>query len=928
MEMNRMIHAGLWIVPLLTGLLSASCQKDEVDTFASPGRYVGFAVSESADWNDGSAAERNSAAKQPVMQTTGVLTLRGDDPADSLFLHVSTAKGIETTVLDTLDVTDGETPQTRATPVEKIEEHGSFGVLGYAYQNSWANTDVAPTPEYMYNVEVKSPDWTTSYRWPGFGFKTAFFAYAPYNLPGLVLPEKTDAWAPNFRYTVPEKVSEQQDLLFAAILDVDGNGSAPAALNFSHALTAVKFVTSGDVLGGRISEIRIVGVHNEGTYAFKGPRWEDLKGSATYTLSLDSKVEGGQPNQPITAPEATFMMLPQTLPDDARVEIVFRDDLTGVTNDLSASLKGHTWGQGQTVTYRISTSGINVESTFSVKAPEDFSYEGGSQQYSITSYGTVSRPGTSGMVTALAWKAEFVDDNGKAISKPDWITSFTAEGNGGPQESTFTLVVAASEGIYDNPADKKLQEAEPVGMGKDPYELPTRGGTVPGETANCYIVNAPGRYLLWLAYGNGVKENTKGDGHHNSNAYHWLNFPEEHQKYGAEGHFKNAHGKFITTPWIVNNEGPKPQDCVLIWQDEPNLVTNVRLEGENLIFEVPQNSIKQGNAVVAVRGAGGTILWSWHIWVTPYKLGTEGYEGYWSVKTPTGEWYHGAKYNLGWCDGGQINHAARSVKVRFTQEVTGVSKEITVQQQAATLQQPGNCTYYQYGRKDPMPPAVWDGSKLVDKKIYWGDGYGFKVDGNSQEYYKPANYPYIFYANDDGHWTKHDLKHYWNIFLHYRGHKSDNVSTNKGKTIFDPSPAGYCVPPGNFFRNATYDGNAHKVEKEAKKEEKGRLWKSGVFNSWYTDWKQVEENHGIEFWSYQMLGPGQHDNSNGSYFLPTVGIRGIDGKPGGYERMWYWVANTNGAWNGMGVEIVEEGINPQAPFSNGHALPIRPMRVQ
>ena len=62
--------------------------------------------------------------------------------------------------------------------------------------------------------------------------------------------------------------------------------------------------------------------------------------------------------------------------------------------------------------------------------------------------------------------------------------------------------------------------------------------------------------------------------------------------------FVNHLDAAITDPYIYNNAGCTPLDAVLVWQDEENLVTNVRLSSDkhSLTFDVPQATIKQGNA--------------------------------------------------------------------------------------------------------------------------------------------------------------------------------------------------------------------------------------------------------------------------------------------------------------------------------------------
>ena len=56
-----------------------------------------------------------------------------------------------------------------------------------------------------------------------------------------------------------------------------------------------------------------------------------------------------------------------------------------------------------------------------------------------------------------------------------------------------------------------------------------------------------------------------------------------------------------------------PASAELLWQDTPGVVSIVNLNGGNVCFKATGT---EGNAVVAVKDEYGTILWSWHIWVT------------------------------------------------------------------------------------------------------------------------------------------------------------------------------------------------------------------------------------------------------------------------------------------------------------------------
>lgn len=59
----------------------------------------------------------------------------------------------------------------------------------------------------------------------------------------------------------------------------------------------------------------------------------------------------------------------------------------------------------------------------------------------------------------------------------------------------------------------------------------------------------------------------------------------------------------------------EPKSARLLWESSLGLVTNVELMYGYVRFRVPEHSAR-GNAVIAVYDDKGTVLWSWHIWIT------------------------------------------------------------------------------------------------------------------------------------------------------------------------------------------------------------------------------------------------------------------------------------------------------------------------
>lgn len=779
---TRLLHL---LVPT-TVLFVGACTKEPLIESLPQGREVRFNISQTDGWN---TPQSRAAVEGGDTPTSQVIKLRGESPADTLFLHVSSAPfGM-----------DGEASSqvvTRGVPVDESTIE-NFGVYGYTYTGEWDTT--SDRSLYVREAAEKSKNWTLLTPWPGSKFNIRFFAYTP-ELHNFVFDENSQT----IRCHIAPEAENQRDLLVARTEGMAGNTNAPVSIGFSHAMTAVKFVVGEDMKSGYILKISISGVCGSGVYDFATNNWISQEGLQTYTfMPEDPFVEvGDSVNAPITPPEATFMLLPQALPEDAAIEVIYADALTGVSQTLTASIAGTQWQKGQTVTYRISTSSIIVEPHLQVESMEDFTYEGGTQNYSVSSY--IEVRGANGVVTRVAapWTAEFSTDDGQTwtAQKPEWLTSFTSEGAGSYAPIHYAATVAAQQGVTSNPHNDMLQAATPV-VGT--YDLSTKGGTTTMNTANCYIINAPGRYSLPLVYGNAIK-----NGEDNTNAYTYMS--DIPRQFYALGTFINHMGNAITDPYIYNNTDCVPADATLVWQDAKDLVTNISLsqDGKGLFFEVSTSTIKQGNAVVAVRDAEGRIMWSWHIWVTDYVPGlpatTVTDDGRDKVVTDKNNVQHTMMpINIGWCyEEDFADCPERSVKVRFVQTNLGnrflTSEKLTITQSGHDAsQRAGNNPYFQWGRKDPILPGYMlpDDGSVQNKKWYNANGEEsttLSVAALGADSTCFANW----ILNPDKMST--DRSSEYNLFVNLW---SANVDTWGGrqecdivKTIYDPSPVGYCLP--------------------------------------------------------------------------------------------------------------------------------------
>ena len=775
---------------------------------------------------------------------------------------------------------------TRGTCVDNTTFHSSIGVYAFAYAGTWNDSRVA---DYMNNVEVtQASGWTTSYFWPGDRFTMRFFAYAPYGCGGLTPPAAGAQGTPQLRYRVAEQVADQQDLLAAWTGEVSGAGTATQPLAFRHALTAVRFATGNQILAGRISKITLRGVYASGRYTPNENgtgTWDDLGDVSDFSVTVSVPV-GGTPDQPVTAPAETFLMIPQTLPQGAAVEIEYTDNISQQTRTLTAQIGGEVWPEGKSVTFRISTSNIIMTPTLTVTPPANYTYDGGDGTYQVTSYVTLTLPGGVQVKQPAAWTAEFYAydaatgtfDSTPLPQRPSWITAFTESGAGGVTAQSYQASVAMQVGITQpNPHNDILQQAAPV---SGTYDLSTQGGTTAMNTANCYVINAPGEYSLPLVYGNAIK-----NGATNSSAY----------TSSATGSyvlkkFVNHLNAAITNPYIYNNANCVPDNAVLVWQDEKDLVTNVALtaDKQHLTFEVPQATIQQGNAIVAVRDASNTILWSWHIWVTDFVPGLPAtvetsYNPDDTQRDKVVTNYQGVSYtfmgvNIGWCDRGTKIYDPRQVKVVLSQPGNNITADFVVSQLGYTDVRIGDSPYFEWGRKDPMLSSNGAGGK---KSCYSTANYSFFEGGTGQvSIGLTIKNPYVFYnsgTSNDFDWCATTYYNLWSV-----NNTTNAANDNKViKTVYDPSPVGYCLPASNVFTGCVYNG----------KEVDG-IFFGKRFNSPYASVTDFTNNHGWTFYCNKMPSYGNYNTNGGVIFFLALGYRSrMYGNIGHFnDTCLYWTA--------------------------------------
>jgi len=203
------------------------------------------------------------------------------------------------------------------------------------------------------------------------------------------------------------------------------------------------------------------------------------------------------------------------------------------------------------------------------------------------------------------------------------------------------------------------------------------------------------------------------------------------------------------------------------------VITNVDIDGNYITFETPSGGkgFVEGNAVIVLKN-GSTTLWSWHIWSTAYNPDKgDAYDVY-TMRTGLG--LGSATENVMRCNLGAIN-----------QGTSGYAQE-TVAKNAYGL-------FYQWGRKDPF---------LHVKPATAGGGSVANAIANPTTFYTSSS---DWTAKNDALWGNPGSSSTFTTISIIHGSSSSSRSYNKdrgSKSMFDPCPAGWRVPPQYLWMNA------------------------------------------------------------------------------------------------------------------------------
>lgn len=300
--------------------------------------------------SDKNVQTRGYAGSDDEGYTADRFVLRSDDSADTLCVRAIVSEGINVSGFE------GEQALTRATPVGKDNFYNKFHVLAYWSKNG------APVDQFYMNTNASNVAasvgtgaiWSTEqiYYWPGADHSFQFYAWAPTDAGGLTTPSSPQE--KSLAYTVPEAAADQKDIVVATTDEIQGDNNAAVPLTFKHICTAVRFAVGSQMQPGQIKSVALKGVKNAGTYDMAADNWSLGDATVNFSQTLNKETTGTEANgDAITTSEGTFMMLPQTLPAGATVEVVFVN-ANNEDRTLTASIGNTEWKMGTTVTYKLS----------------------------------------------------------------------------------------------------------------------------------------------------------------------------------------------------------------------------------------------------------------------------------------------------------------------------------------------------------------------------------------------------------------------------------------------------------------------------------------------------------------------------------------------------------------------------------------------
>ena len=813
------------------------------------------------------------------------LDVKGAD-AEKLCIIETTVEGVNPVQADA---------QTRANVIKNITEN--FSASGH---RGTTEANITTKPEWFYNEPTLSNGkLVTPRKWSWAIPHARFYAVFPQvkdEYTKIKLSPETYEGSPYIEFEDETDVTNQKDLMTACSGHVHYSvqGTAPRTdLDFRHALTAIKFAVGQNLsINKTISKVEIRNALSKGKYTLSdkfdgtGAKWENLSDAKTFKLEGLAVSTNQNPNAVLTGNDGdnyTFYMIPQELTGkNITVYVEFTDG-----SKIESTLKG-SWLAGTTKTYKLSEKNSTWEYTLETTNPANVAYnQDKSNDYLVTSY----RIAPDGTKQPVKWKAVGFEEYDRATdswtnlgtNKPTWLTAMSKEnGEGGANAESGRATITKAD-LKDRLTEynKVLQTATEKGAAGNYYNLSnTNGGDAIQNTANSYLISAPGYYRIPLVYGNAVKSGTTNES----------SYKTAHTGTDVLSNFKDHLGNDITTPYInVQNASNPATQASIVWMDQQALVDDLSVTNNGdksfVNFHVSAANIKNGNAVIAVKSADGTIMWSWHLWFDHSDaLSTI------ACTNHEGDNFKVTKNILGYTIykwKSTSYESPRAARMKIEQEVGNGAKKsayITITQ-SPYAEREYSTALYQFGRKDAFP-----GTNTLYESTFVENG------GNNISIVNAIQNPGTFYT--DG--NKWDTEYrYFNLWSMQTTSQTD-VSKTLIKTIYDPCPVGFSMPPLKTFSGVTITGKTNTNNKD--------------INA-LGDWDQ-----GWHFYAKDSSSPS-------TVYYPAIGSRTAkEGKLYGVkDRGYYWVGVPSSTSAGNNLDIRNTIVIPANNLNRAVGCSIRPV---
>lgn len=466
----------------------------------------------------------------------------------------------------------------------------------------------------------------------------------------------------------------------------------------------------------------------------------------------------------------------------------------------------------------------------------------------------------------LGFPGNYVE--GRDLPYNDWISdksvlSGTGSHTEAGEEKRFEFAAHHLTSSWQGDKDMQTMPAYTGNSESSPWDLSrmeqAKDGNLPQNTANTYVIDRQGWYILPCVYGNAITGGSENPTAYKRTLGDNSDIIRGGYTYKYLSVFHDHLGNPISTSWIPEktNYITNSSEAVIAWGDVYNAVSDISIITFNshkyIKFKANQYNLMQGNVVIALLDndydKGGKVIWSWQIWVNEHWLDSDrtndadgkshafasAHESDFSTyhASPTGRRDRGdlqvaipgatsykywmAPVNLGWCDPKSQYYLRRQGFMNYEQyrpdgkTKTGKTARLHIFQNGLFFDYKfGNNTYYQFGRKEPM--VGYENHTNTEKRNFGKYPYGNASTNQGRKLYEAIQHPNYFFGigqqddatskiNDD--WCNQNWINLWNNTSHKATAKQttpNDFTCNAIKTVYDPCPPGYMIPPAAVLR--------------------------------------------------------------------------------------------------------------------------------